>query len=119
MYKQYHKDLENFPPFRQGIQGIKGFGLAPLCFPHTSLLVLWRIVRACIHSIVYIHYNIAVCLCVYKSFRLTNKPCIFASKLLFTHVNGTPIKDIRPHIHTHTHTHTLLVPSYIIIIYIL
>jgi len=31
--------------------------------------------------------------CVHKSFRLTNKPCIFASKLLFTHVNGTSIKD--------------------------
>jgi len=33
--------------------------------------------------------------CVHKSFRLTNKPCIFASKLLFTHVNGTSIKDTR------------------------
>jgi len=62
--------------------------------------VLWQSARA-----------YTVCVCVHKSFRLTNKPCIFASKLLFTHVNGTSIKDTgailpTPTWHTHTHTHT-------------
>lgn len=47
-------------------------------------------VRVCVYSVC-----VCVCTCVHKSSRLTNKPCTFASKLLFTHVNGTPIKDIR------------------------
>lgn len=64
--------------------------------------------------------------CVHKSFRLTNKPCIFASKLLFTHVNGTSIKDTRnppysdpTHIYIYIRTVCIYLGKYTPLIYVL
>lgn len=91
-----------------GNQRISLYSQQFMVYYYIYSIVLWRRARARSRECVYAY--------VHKSFRLTNKPCIFASKLLFTHVNGTSIKDTTP---TRQRVYTDSILYYIPILYTL